>query len=201
MPMAAEKTKAMAQASHWMARLLPVTLAATPLMAIPTTIPIKPPTTVIRADSTRNWSRMVVGLAPRALRMPISRRRSVTVSSGRSVQKALGGSFPSKGFSLSQSRNPKRYLLLFPEQTTVVSRTNERCFSNKRPLFSKQTTVILRTNDRCFPNKRALFSKQTTVILRTNDRYSPNERPLFPEQTTVVSRTNDRCFPNKRPFI
>ena len=112
-----------------------------------------------------------------------------------------GGSFPSKGFSLFQSRNPKRYLLLFPEQTTVILRTNERYSPNKRALFSKQTTVILRTNERCFPNKRALFPEQTGVVSRTNDRCFPNKRPLFPEQTSVVSRTNDRCFSNKRPFI
>ena len=47
----------------------------------PSTMPKRPPITLNTVASTRNWSRMSRRLAPTALRMPISRVRSVTLTS------------------------------------------------------------------------------------------------------------------------
>ena len=44
-------------------------------------MPVTPPSTEISAASERNWPRMSTRRAPIALRMPISRVRSVTVTS------------------------------------------------------------------------------------------------------------------------
>ena len=45
------------------------------------TTPSTPPSSVSVAASTRNWPRIAARVAPSALRMPISRVRSVTVTS------------------------------------------------------------------------------------------------------------------------
>ncbi len=56
--------------------------AVTPLAApTPTRTPIRPPTSAIVALSIRNCSSTSARLAPRALRTPISRVRSVTLTS------------------------------------------------------------------------------------------------------------------------
>ena len=47
----------------------------------PNSTPITPPTLQRVTDSSRNWSRMFPRLAPIALRTPISRVRSVTLTS------------------------------------------------------------------------------------------------------------------------
>ena len=57
-------------------------VAVTPReMPTPSRTPIAPPSTLITTASIRNWRRMSPRLAPIALRMPISRVRSVTDTS------------------------------------------------------------------------------------------------------------------------
>ena len=46
--------------------------------AQPNTIPIRPPIIPITMDSIKNWVMMFIKVAPNALRIPISRVRSVT---------------------------------------------------------------------------------------------------------------------------
>ena len=59
----------------------PVLAAPKVVTARPSAMPSRPPTRLIVTASIRNWLRMSARLAPIALRMPISRVRSVTVTS------------------------------------------------------------------------------------------------------------------------
>ena len=56
-------------------------LVASFASSAPTAIPSAPPSPLSTIASMRNWMRMSRRLAPMALRMPISRVRSVTVTS------------------------------------------------------------------------------------------------------------------------
>ena len=50
-------------------------------MIVPKIMPITPPVTLIKTVSFRNWARISLFVAPVALLMPISLKRSVTLAS------------------------------------------------------------------------------------------------------------------------
>ena len=64
-----------------MSTALDVTCGITSAPISPSTTPPTPPATPRIDASTRNWARMTPGVAPSALRKPISRTRSVTDTS------------------------------------------------------------------------------------------------------------------------
>ena len=53
-------------------------VAATKVIPTPIAMPIDPPTIETTTDSIRNWLRIALSVAPKALRTPISRVRSTT---------------------------------------------------------------------------------------------------------------------------
>ena len=79
-PTKTEKKNEMKQLVVLTVKLNERTYSNASVIKIPNAIPAIPPITVIAADSIKNCRRIIFGLAPNAFRIPISWRRSVTVT-------------------------------------------------------------------------------------------------------------------------
>ena len=80
-PMIRENPREMMTAPDEICRLHPAIFTAAKLRAVPSARPMSPPERESVTDSTRNWERIIRGVAPRALRIPISPVRSTTETS------------------------------------------------------------------------------------------------------------------------
>ena len=90
-PTNAEKAKANAIAMGEITVVQPAVLLITAAPPAPRPMPSTPPRTQSTTASMRNWSRMFDFVAPSALRIPISRVRSVTERTREiGIRKALG---------------------------------------------------------------------------------------------------------------